>query len=220
MQTFATPAPIAALLTIPAGRIQFVAADRADTTVEVRPANAAKDRDVKVAEQTSVEFGDGVLRIVTAAKDQFFGPSGTIEVTVQVPVGSRIEATAASADFRAVGAFGDVTYESSRGSIKVDEAANVRITTLAGDVEVGRLNGSAEIRAAKGDIRVTEAASGTVVLRTEAGGISVGVAAGVSASLDAGTSSGRVSNSLKNDGTAGLAIHATTAYGDIDAHSL
>src|SRR5690349_6929578 len=152
MQTFDTPAPIATVLAIPAGRVQFVATDRNDTTVEVRPTNAAKDRDVQVAEQTSIEFADGVLRIRTTAEKQLFGPSGSIEVTVQLPADSRVEATAASADFRVVGRVGDVTYHGSHGSITIDEAANVRLTTQAGDVEVGRLNGSGEIRTSKGGI--------------------------------------------------------------------
>ena len=37
MQTFDTPTPISAVLDIPAGRIQFIAADRADTAVEILP---------------------------------------------------------------------------------------------------------------------------------------------------------------------------------------
>ena len=37
MQKFDTPAPITAVLDIPAGRIRFIAADRTDTTVEVLP---------------------------------------------------------------------------------------------------------------------------------------------------------------------------------------
>jgi hypothetical protein len=52
------------------------------------------------------------------------------------------------------------------------------------------------------------------------GDITVGAAAGVSASLDAGTGHGRVSNALKNDGTTGLDIRATTNHGDITARSL
>ncbi len=52
------------------------------------------------------------------------------------------------------------------------------------------------------------------------GDISVAAATGVSASLDAGTAYGRVSNSLKNNGTPGLSIKATTAYGDITTRSL
>ena len=63
MQKFDTPAPITAVLDIPAGRIRFLAADRTDTTVEVRPVNASKGRDVKAAEQATVGYVDGVLRI-------------------------------------------------------------------------------------------------------------------------------------------------------------
>ncbi|GAA3465271.1 hypothetical protein GCM10018963_72840 [Saccharothrix longispora] len=36
---FDTPAPVSAVLDIPAGHVRFVAADRTDTAVEVRPAN-------------------------------------------------------------------------------------------------------------------------------------------------------------------------------------
>ncbi|NUT42328.1 MAG: DUF4097 family beta strand repeat protein [Thermoactinospora sp.] len=222
MQTFNTPAAITAVLDIPAGRVQFIAAERADTVVEVRPADAGKSRDAQLAAETEVSYADGVLRVEAPTKNQYFGPSGSIEVTVQLPAGSRVEAKAASADFRAVGRFGDVAYDSSHGTIKLDEAASVRLTTLAGDVTVGRLNGPGEIRTSKGDINVTEAVSGRVVLRTEAGDVTVGAAAGVSASLDAGTSDGRIKNSLRNAEGAGAALdlHATTAYGDIVARSL
>ncbi|NUK01296.1 DUF4097 family beta strand repeat protein [Streptomyces lunaelactis] len=223
MQTFDTHAPITAVLDIPAGRIQFIAADRADTTVEVLPANASKGRDVKAAEQAKVAYGDGVLRIeAPAAKSQYFGPSGSIEVTVQLPAGSSIEAKASCAEFRAVGRLGDVACEGAHGSVKIDEAASVRLTAYAGDVAVGRLTGPAEISTQQGDIHIAEAASGTVVLRTQAGDVSVGAAAGVSASLDAGTGYGRIHNALKNTegAAAGLNIRATTDHGDITARSL
>jgi len=221
MQKFDTPAPITAVLDIPAGRVQFIAAGRADTTVEVLPADASKSRDVKAAEQTKVEYGDGVLRIeAPAAKNQYFGPSGAIEVTVQLPAGSRVEAKAASAGFRAVGRLGDVAFDGAYRQIKLDEAASLRLTAIDGDVSVGRLGGPAEISTARGDIRIAEAVRGTVVLTTQFGDISVSAAAGVSATLDAGTAHGRISNALKNDGTAELDIHATTSHGDITARSL
>jgi DUF4097 and DUF4098 domain-containing protein YvlB len=220
MQKFDTPAPISAVLDIPAGRVQFIAADRADTAVEVLPANASKGRDVKAAEQTKIEYADGVLRIETSAKNQYLGPSGSIEVRVQLPAGSRVEAKAASAEFRAVGRLGDVAFEGAYRQIKLDEAASVRLTAIDGDVEVGRLGGPAEISTARGDIRIAEAVRGTVVLRTQSGDISVSAAAGVSASLEAGTGYGRITNALKNDGTADLDIHATTSHGDIAARSL
>ncbi|MFE9635288.1 DUF4097 family beta strand repeat-containing protein [Streptomyces sp. NPDC006463] len=223
MQKFDTAAPIAAVLDIPAGRIRFIAADRADTTVEVLPADASKGRDVKAAEQIEVGYADGVLRIgAPAAKNRILGNSGSVEVTVQLPAGSRVEAKAALGELRGVGRLGDVAFEAAQATVKLDETDSAHLTLQAGDVSVGRLGGPAQISTQKGDLRITEAVRGTVELRTEAGDISVGVARGVSASLDAGTSYGRIHNALNNtDGAAaGLNIHATTAYGDITARSL
>lgn len=218
---FDTSAPIAAVLDIPAGRVEFTASDRADTVVEVLPADASRNRDVKAAEQTTVDYAEGVLRIRTeGAKNQYFGPSGSLQVTVQLPAGSRVEAKTGSAELNTVGRLGDVVFDGAYRWIKVDETAGLRLTAVDGDVEIGRVDGPAEISTTRGDIRVTEAVRGSVVLTTQAGSISVGAAAGVSASLDAGTSHGRVSNSLKNDGTAELAIRATTSSGDIVARSL
>ncbi|MFD3382222.1 MULTISPECIES: DUF4097 family beta strand repeat-containing protein [unclassified Streptomyces] len=224
MQNFDTPAAISAVLDIPAGRIQLIAADRTDTTVKVLPADASNSRDVKAAEQTGVTYGDdGVLRIeASPAKNRVLGHSGSVEVTVQLPVGSRVEAKTAAGEFRGVGQLGDVTFEGAQGSVKLDETASARLTLLSGDIAVGRLGGDAEISTQKGGIHIAEAVRGTVELRTEAGGISVGAARGVSASLDAGTTFGRINNALKNTegADAGLNIRATTAYGDITARSL
>ncbi|MFD7997388.1 DUF4097 family beta strand repeat-containing protein [Streptomyces mexicanus] len=222
MQKFPTPTAVLAVLDVPAGRVQLIAADRADATVEVLPANAAKGRDVKAAEQAVVGCADGVLRIeVPAGKNQYFGPSGTVEVTVQLPTGSRVEVKSSCAELRGVGRFGDIAYEGAQGAIRIDETAGLRVTTSGGDVSIGRLGGDAEITTGQGDIRIEEAGRGTVVLRTQMGNIAVGAAAAVSASLDAGTGYGRIRNTLKNaDATAGLTIRATTGYGDIDARSL
>jgi hypothetical protein len=210
MHRFDTPAPITAVLDIPAGRVQFIAADRADTTVEVLPAQKA-----------TVGYADGVLRVVVAEpENRLLGPSGSVEVTVQLPAGSRVEGRSAGSELRGVGRLGDVVFDGAYRRIKIDEAASVRLGAVDGAVEVGRLGGPAEITTARGDIRITEAVRGTVVLSTRHGDISVGAAAGVSAALDADTGHGRVSNALKNDGIAALDIRATTTRGDITARSL
>ena len=92
MQNFDTPAPISLVLDIPAGRVQLIAADRADTTVEVLPADAGKGRDVQLAEQTTAAYADGVLRItVPEPKNRHVGHTGSVEVTVQLPAGSTLE---------------------------------------------------------------------------------------------------------------------------------
>lgn len=222
MQKFDTTAPVTTVIDLPAGRVQVIAADRTDTTVEIRPADPAKSRDTRAAEQIEVTRGDdGVLRIAApAAKNQYFGPSGSVEITVQLPAGSHVEAKAAAAEFRAVGRLGDVVFQGAHGPVKIDEAASLRLTAADSDVSVGRLAGPAQISTQRGDIRIAEAVAGSVVLTTQMGDITVDTAA--SASLDADTSYGRVHNTLKNtEGAhAGLAIRATTAHGDITARSL
>jgi hypothetical protein len=220
-QTFDTPTPISAILDIPGGRVQFIATDRADTMVRVVPSDALKSRDVKAADRTMVKYGDGVLRIETSgSKSQILGPSGSIEVTIELPAGSRIEAKAACSEVRGVGRLGDVAFEGAYRDIQIDEAASLRLTAIDGDVRIGRLGGPARISTARGDIRITEAVRGAVTLRTQMGDISVTAAAGVSAALDAGTGYGRISNALKNDGNTELDIRATTSHGDITARSL
>ncbi|WP_028045925.1 DUF4097 family beta strand repeat-containing protein [Cellulomonas sp. URHE0023] len=221
MQNFDTPTPVFAVLDIPAGRVQLIAADRTDTVVEVRPADATKGRDVTVAEQTTIDFRNGVLSVEAEAKNHVLGSAGSIEVTVQLPAGSRVEVKAASVELRGVGRFGEVAVEGAQGDIKVDEAASVRVRTHAGDVSVGRLTGPAEITTDKGNILIAEAVRGTVVLSTQAGDVSVAAAAGSSAFLDAGTTLGRIHNALvSTTAVPELNIRATTAYGDITARSL
>jgi Putative adhesin len=221
MQTFATPARITAILAVPAGRIQVTAADRADATVEIRPADPAKGRDVKLAARVTADYSDGVLRVTAPAANRVLGNWGAVEITVQLPSGSAVQAKAASAKFTAEGPLGEVTFDSAQGTVRVEQAATARLTTVDGDITAGRLGGDAQVRTANGDIRITEATRGTLTLRTETGAITIGAAAGVSAALDAGTTIGRIRNALKNTGgTPELTIHATTTVGDITARSL
>ncbi|MGW2376239.1 DUF4097 family beta strand repeat-containing protein [Kitasatospora sp. NPDC001683] len=220
MQNFDTPAAITAILDVPAGRVRFAASDRTDTVVEVLPANPAKSRDVETAEQAVVTYADGVLRIRTAEpRNVLLGP-GALAITVQLPAGSHVEARTESTELRCAGRLGDVAYRGAYRQIKVDEAASLRLTAVDGDIEVGRINGNADISTSRGDIRIDEAGRGAVALSTMSGSITIAATAGVSATLDAGTDHGRISNSLKNDGSAELRIRATTSSGDITARSL
>ncbi|MGD1221365.1 DUF4097 family beta strand repeat-containing protein [Streptomyces krungchingensis] len=208
-------------ISIPAGRITLIAADRSDTTVEVLPAKVSKSRDVKAAEQVQVTCDDGVLRIeAPEAQNRILGPAGSVEVTVQLPTGSRVEATAAGAELRGVGRLGDVVFDGGYRTVKIDEADSTRLTGTDADITVGRLNGPGEISTHKGDVTVTEAVRGTLALRTQMGDVTVGAARGVSASLDARTGYGRIDNTLKNDGTPALTIKATTTHGDVTARGL
>ncbi|MDH6585446.1 hypothetical protein M2161_004552 [Streptomyces sp. SAI-133] len=221
MQKFDTPAPLTAVIDLPTAHVQVIAADRTDTTVEIRPADPARNRDTKAAEQIEVEHRDGVLRITApAARNQYLGPSGSVEVTVQLPAGSRVEATSAALRFRAVGRLGHLALDGAHGPVKIDEAASLHLTATDSDITVQRLTGPGRISTQRGHITIHEAVTGTLDLTTQQGDITLVTA--TSAALDAGTSHGRVHNSLKNtEGTAApLTVRATTTHGDITARSL
>jgi putative adhesin len=222
MQTFTTPAPVTAVVDIPAGRIQVsAAADRASSTVQIQPADPGKGRDVKLAGQVTVTYSDGDLRVQGPAGHRILGSTGAVQVTVELPAGSRVQARAASAGFTTMGPLSEVSFDSAQGTVSIGQAGTARLSTVDGDITVARLDGDAEIRTVKGDIQVSEAAQGTLVLSTQTGEITVGAAAGTSAALDAGTTVGRIRNSLTSTGgTPALAIHATTTVGDITARSL
>ncbi|WP_306204439.1 DUF4097 family beta strand repeat-containing protein [Actinoplanes sp. RD1] len=206
-----------AVLDIPAGRIHLVAADRTDATVEILPADPATSRDVQAAERLAVTRADGVLRIEAAKPaNRLLGSPGAVEVTVQLPAGSRVQAKVAAGELRGAGRLGDVTVDSAQGSIELEEAGSAQLTLQAGDIVVGRLTGSAQLSTQKGDLRVAEAVApeGSLTLRTQDGDITVGAR---TASLDASTAYGRIDNSLTGSG---LTIHATTSRGDITARGI
>ena len=220
MNSFATPGPITAVVSVPAGVIQLTAADSRTTTVQIRPADPAKGRDVKLAEQTTAHYSDGTLQVMAPASHRILGSTGAVQVTVQLPAGSQVQARAASVQLSSTGPLGDVTLDSAQATVRIDHAATACLTTTDGDITVGHLDGDAEIRTMRGDIQVGQAARGALTLVTQVGAITLGAAAGVSATLDARTTLGRIDNALANAGTPGLAIRATTTTGDITARSL
>jgi Toastrack DUF4097 len=222
MQNFTTPSPVFVSLDIPAGSIRLIATDRTDTRVEVLPADASKRRDVKAAQQTAVDFRDGVLSIATPEANRVLGSSGALRVTVELPTGSRIEGKAGAAELHASGRLGKVDFEGGYRGVSVEEAESAQLAVHTGDVTIVRLAGAARIRSGKGDITIAEARTGRVELHTGMGDLSITAARGVSGILDAGTARGRIANGLRNtDGAAaGLTIKATTSHGDITAASL
>ncbi|WP_194912256.1 DUF4097 family beta strand repeat-containing protein [Catenulispora rubra] len=222
MQKFQTPSPITVILDIPAGQIRLIATDRTDTTVEVLPSDASKRRDAKTAEQTTIDFTNNILRIATADPNKVLGSSGSLDVTIALPSGSRIEGKAGAAELYSTGRLGTVSFDGAYRTVELDEIAGGTITMHMGDLSIAKLTGSANLRNGKGDITVAEAVAGSVELRTDMGNLTIAAAHGISGTLDAGTSYGRVTNAMQNSEGAGasLAVKATTSHGDITATSL
>src|SRR5689334_23247926 len=106
MPVYDTPRPITATVKIAAGDIKFVASERSDTTVDVRPRRPRSNVDVKAAEETVVEFTDGSLSVKGPKATRMFGRTGSIEVTVALPSGSTVISESAAGDVTTEGPLG------------------------------------------------------------------------------------------------------------------
>lgn len=156
MPTFDTPQPITASVEIAAGAVRFVATDRTDTVVEVRPRDESRQHDVKAAEQVRVDFSNGTLAV--ASNRAFSFPRrGSVIVDVALPSGSRLQASVASASVTADGEYADCKLASASGDLVLEAAwGKVKVDTASGDVTVARAMDSASVSTASGDVTVGE----------------------------------------------------------------
>ncbi len=170
MPAFQTPEPISAVIELVAGDARIVASERPDTVVEVRPSDSGRRADVHAAEQTRVECSGGRLLVKATGRWRSwspFGYGGSVDVTVELPAGSRVSGAASMGSFRCTGALGDCRIKTF-GEIRVDQARAVRLATAGGDVSLERAVGDAELTTATGDVRVG-LIDGTAVIKSSNG---------------------------------------------------
>ncbi|GAA0452243.1 DUF4097 domain-containing protein [Streptomyces stramineus] len=176
MPSFETSGPLSATAHVEAGSIQFVAGDRLDTVVEVRPRDPKKDRDVRTADQTEVTCASGVLTVRTP-KSNPFGRTGTVDVTVELPTGSGVEVTGSWAQVLGTGRLGEVRVKTSSGDVRLDTTGPLTLTASHGSITVDRVEGTAEITTSSGSLRVGTV-DGPAVLKNSHGTTTVGAATG------------------------------------------
>ncbi|GLW13102.1 hypothetical protein Misp01_82300 [Microtetraspora sp. NBRC 13810] len=178
MPTFDTPEPISVTIAVGLGGIRINAADRADTVVEVRPRDPSDDSDVKAAAETRVEYAAGHLLVKAPKKRSLFSWSGggSVEVRIDLPAGSRVDADAAS-DIHGEGRLGDSTFRTSFGEVRLDRTGRLRLHTADGDITVRRSAGHTDVTSANGHISIREI-DGPAVVKTANGGITLGEVTG------------------------------------------
>jgi hypothetical protein len=206
MQTFATPAPITAVVDIVLGDIRFSAADRADTVVTVEPIDPARKLDTDAAAQVNVEFEAGRLRVwQPKLRTAFARKFGSVRISVQLPTGSDVQGDTADGEYVVTGRVGACRLKNAVGDIKVARAAEVRLKTSGGRVIVDQVDGKAEV-SGSGDIRVNRI-GGDAAVKNIGGATWIGEAHG---DLRAGAANGPITVD-----TAHAAAWAKTAIGDI-----
>lgn len=205
MPSFDTPRPIAVNAHVGAGSIRFTASDRSDTVVEVRPGDPGRDKDVRAAEQTEVSYASGVLTISTKER-RFIGPTGAVEVTVELPAGSRVDTVGSWTQVLGEGRLGEVRVKTPGGDVRLDTTGPLELNASHGSVTVDRVEGSAEITTSSGSVRVG-ALEGPAVLKNSHGSTTVGVAL---ADLRVKNANGDI-----NVARAQASLTATTAHGTL-----
>jgi len=191
MPTFETPEPILATVEVPVGDLRIAARDRADTVVEVRPSDPSHEPDVHAAQQTRVEMtSDGLL--VKAPKQRgvsLRSKPGSIDVTIDLPTGSRLRAEAGIGALRSTGRLADCRAKIGAGEIDLENAGPVDLTTGAGGIGAGVVSGTAEVTCGSGRVRLTEI-DGPAVVRNANGETWIGAVTG---GLQASASNGSIS---------------------------
>ncbi|CAL2071945.1 MULTISPECIES: DUF4097 family beta strand repeat-containing protein [Streptomyces] len=175
MPAFDTPEPISVTAHVGAGSVRFIASDRPDTVVEVLP-GGKRGRDVRAAEQTEVTYANGELSVRTKERT-FIGPTGTVEVTVELPTGSRVDVSGSWVQVFGEGGLGEARVKTSVGDVRLDAAGPLRLIVSHGSISVDRVAGGAEITTSSGSLRVGTV-HGPAVLKNSHGSTVVGVVTG------------------------------------------
>ncbi|NEE02485.1 DUF4097 family beta strand repeat-containing protein [Phytoactinopolyspora halotolerans] len=154
MTTFTTPESIAATLEVAGAQVQINAGDRTDTVVRVEPIDPASRKDLKVAENTKVDFADGRLSIKTkTAGDK----KGSVAISIDLPAGSSLAAYVAYSTVQADGVFGASELHVASGQVKLDQIGALTANIASGDVTIGQIGGRADVEGASFTMRIGEA---------------------------------------------------------------
>jgi hypothetical protein len=212
MKTFDTPEPVSLNLDLGVGHIRIVASDRVDTVVEVAPSNPANSSDVAAAENTRVEYANGVLQIKAPKgwkRHSFRGGSESIDVRVELPTGSQLRGDVGVATLRCSGTLGECHYKTGAGDITIEQVGGTTdLTTGTGEVRVDRIGGFTTVKNGNGDTWVGDAA-GDLQVKTANGKIVVDQS---NAAVTAKTANG----DIRLDAVTGGAIVAESACGKVD----
>jgi DUF4097 and DUF4098 domain-containing protein YvlB len=156
MPTFDTPQPISARLSLGLviANVRVTAGDRGDTTVDVRPTDESSKSDLKIAEQTRVEYSDGRLEVRAPKLGTLFGRTGSIDVTIELPSGSQLQGETGMGELICEGRLGECRFKTGYGEVRLDKTGAVEVKSASGDVTVDHAGGGAAITASNGAVNI------------------------------------------------------------------
>jgi DUF4097 and DUF4098 domain-containing protein YvlB len=226
MKRFDTPAPIAVTATLAVGILRVIATDRTDTVVSISPTDGGRAADVRDAEQTRVDYLDGQLTIKAPRLGNWslFNKPGSIDVTIELPTGSRLTADSQVGAIATTGRLGDCRIQFSVGDIQLDQTGSLRASsygvitanricgraeiTKSGAVRIHQVDGDATVKVSNGDCWIG-AITGELQARTANGSITVD-------SCGSNTALSTANGDLRADDIAQGSTELKTSYGSIE----
>jgi len=205
MSVFATPEPISVTIELSLGDARIIASNRTDTVVEVSPRDDSKGSGIRAAEQTRVEYSGGSLLVKTTQRS-FLGRGSPVDVTIELPAGSRVRGESGMGDFGCEGHLGECQLKTGMGNIRLDHTGALHLKTGMGTITVDRACGDADVTTGSGDVRVGQI-EGAAVIKNSNGDTAVGEVTG---DLRVKSANGRISVDRAH-----ASVTAKTANGNI-----
>src|SRR6202007_1456384 len=122
--------------------------------------DVAKKDDVRAAQETKVDFAAGHLTVKGPSGWKMYAPPNawrnpSIDVTVEVPAGSRLHGTASVCRFLVTGELGQCELKTSVGDMQLEKAGPLELRTT-GNITVDQVVGRANITTNTGIVRIRE----------------------------------------------------------------
>lgn len=147
VRTFDTPGRIDLYVENGSGRIVVVATDTATTHVRVAGARA---------EEATITRDRGRISVLAPSwRGGLFRGDPSLDIEVEVPLGSRLIAKSGGADIDVSGEVGETKVKSGSGQVRLDRVAGSAVVdTGSGDITIGDVTGALKVRSGSGAVAV------------------------------------------------------------------
>jgi len=205
--SFDTPQPAKLRIGLPCGRITVTAEETAVTRIELTAPNGDPNARDWIEQAEILQLGDEIVVRGPKLRFSLFNIwGGSIEATVNAPLGSDAALAIGAGRVETIGRLAVVRANTGAGNVHIAECAEAHAHSGAGNIDIAAVTGSVEAKTGAGKVRIgkvganadiTTAAGKTRIeeivgaarMKTAHGDIEIGAAGD---SLDAFTSSGSI----------------------------
>ncbi|MDQ3982565.1 MAG: DUF4097 domain-containing protein [Actinomycetota bacterium] len=178
-RTFDLAGPVSARIVIEGGAVEVDTVDATQARVEVMRERGGEPGDELFVGMR--DGADGPELVVELSRGGFlshFGHDRDLFVRVQIPHGSRLRVSTASADVKARGTYSGAVFHTASGDMSIGRiAGDLDMKTASGDIEAESIAGKLVAQSASGDLQIHRT-DGEVSLRTASGDVGLDEVAG------------------------------------------